>query len=101
MSDGPGGDPTSGLWHFVGPTPAVGGPISRQLADRVQAEVLRRLEGGQPVDEHDLMNEVYAAFPGPLTPGRGLVMACLASYAAKGESGLWQLRAEDTPEARS
>jgi hypothetical protein len=101
LSDGSGGDPASGLWHFVEPTSLAGGPISHPLADRVEAEVLRRLEGGQPVDEHDLMNEVYAAFPGPLTPGRGLVMACLASYGVKGEAGSWQLRGEDAPEARS
>lgn len=101
LSDGPGGDPASGVWNLVEPTSSTGGHPGRPLADRVEAEVLRYLGGGAPVDEHDLVGEVYTAFSGPLTPGRALVMACLASYGTQGDSGQWQLRAEDAPEVRS
>ncbi len=105
-SESSGDDPASGLWFLADEAVAAAkaGPAraaSRPLADRVEAEVLRRLGDGKPVDEYDLLREVYAVFPGALTPGRALVLACLASYGLKGEAGLWQLRPEDTRETRS
>ena len=101
LGEGSAGDPASGLWFLAEGIPSPGGVIFRPLADRVEAEVLRRLSGGEPVDEYDLLSQVYAAFPGPLTPGRGLVMACLQSYAAQDQAGFWQLRPEDAAGARS
>jgi hypothetical protein len=101
LSETTGDDPSSGLWYLREPTPGSEVSFGRPLADRVETEVLRRLTAGEPVEEHDLLRDVYAAFPGALTPGRALVMACLASYATKDEAGLWRLRHEDSPTARS
>jgi hypothetical protein len=103
MSDSTGDDPASGLWFLVDDGYATGraAAAGRPLADRVEAEVVRCLTGGETVEEHDLLRDVYAAFPGAMTPGRALVMACLASYGLKDEMGLWRLRPEDALQARS
>jgi hypothetical protein len=103
MGDRAGDDPASGQWFLADDVSATAdsAAISRPLADRVETEVLRCLMGGEPAEEHDLLHDVYSAFPAGLTPGRALVMACLASYGAKDEAGLWRLRPEDALEARS
>ncbi|MGH2521824.1 MAG: hypothetical protein ACRDH2_04895, partial [Anaerolineales bacterium] len=89
-------DPTTGLW-FVGQV-AIGNP---SLADRVEAEVLRLLSSDEVVDEYEIMRAVCAALPGVQTPGRGLVLACLNSYARRVEPDAWRLRPEDAPAVRA
>jgi hypothetical protein len=101
LSDATGDDPASGLWYLAERALALPAAAGRPLADRVEAEVLGRLASAEPVEEHDLLDQVYTAFPGQLTPGRALVMACLASYALQGASGLWQRRPEDASPART
>jgi hypothetical protein len=92
----PDDDPTTGWWFVAGddvtPSP---------LSDRVEAFVLKRLTETGPLDEHDLLKDTCAAFPGPQTPGRALVLACQHSYAYKLESGQWQLRPEEAPASRA
>ena len=100
LSEG-GSEPAAGLWYLTDQALRNGPSASPALADRVEGEVLRTLSGGEAVEEHQVLNEVFEALPGALTPGRGLVMACLTSYAHRNEAGLWQLRAEDAFEARS
>ena len=96
LSESASDDPATGLWTLADET------FGRQpLTDRVEAEVQRCLTDGDSLDEHDLLRDVCAAFPGVLTPGRGLVMACLVSYGIRDGAGLWRLRAEDAPEVRA
>jgi hypothetical protein len=94
-----GDEPTTGLWWLVNADSSnlPGAP----LADRVETAAWQRLTAEAPVDEHDLLPSVYAAFPGALTPGRALVMACLEACGQRLEAGLWQLRPEDTPGQRA
>jgi len=103
FSDSATDDPASGPWYLADEAnPMAGSPATnRPLADRVEAEVLRNLSSGEAVEEHELMRNVYAALPGALTPGRALVMACLASYGVHDDAGLWRLRPEDALEARA
>jgi len=91
-----GDDLSTGLWWL-----AEAAQAQAPLADRVEAEVLRLLSGGAPVAQRDLLPAVYAAFPGAQTPGQGLVLACLASYAQRVDDGFWQLRPEDAAGARA
>ncbi len=92
----PGDDPTTGWWFVAS---EAGLPLA--LSDRVEAFVLKRLADGDAVDEHDLVRETCAAFPGAQTPGRAVALACLNSYAQKLESGQWQLRPEEASAARA
>ena len=101
LNDGGSNDPGAGLWYMTDQGLRSGQAAGQPLADRVEAEALRCLTRGEAVEEHDVFRDVCAALPGPLTPGRGLVMACLTSYAVKDEAGLWRLRPEDAHEARS
>jgi hypothetical protein len=101
-------DPATGLWYLRDDAAQNGalapGPmhsLARPLADRVEAEVLRQLTAGDPVEEQDVIRAACNAFPGRLTPGRALVLACLGSYATRGEAGLWQLRPEDASAERA
>jgi hypothetical protein len=71
------------------------------LADRVEASVYASLATGTGRDEYDVLSTLYTAYPGRLTPDRDLLMACLASYARRVDGTLWQLRAEDAPDARA
>jgi hypothetical protein len=92
-----GDDVSTGLWWLSG-DPDHAAP---SLADRVEAAVRAGLLARAALDEYDWLPELYAAFPGAETPGRGLVQACLASYAERLEAGVWRLRPEDAPEARA
>jgi hypothetical protein len=55
----------------------------------------------ETVDEHQVWPQLYGTFPGAETPGRGLLLACLSSYADRLEAGVWRLRQEDRPETRA
>jgi len=90
-------DPATGVWYL----PEDIAPPGVPLADRVEAEVLRLLSSGAPIEEVELLRAIYAAFPEVYTPGRGLALACLNSYAYRTEGDAWQLRPEDASAARA
>ncbi len=69
------------------------------LADRVEARV-RDLLLQRAWNPEDLVNAVYAGFPGPLTPDLALVLACVDSYGVP-EGGTLRLRLEDEPAQRA
>ncbi len=85
-----------GLWYLSGDVAA-----EPPLADRVEAEVVGQLASGQPIEEEGLLRAVCLAFPSGQTPDRGLILDCLASYAAKEIGDYWQLRPEDEAQARA
>lgn len=69
------------------------------LADRVEARVRELLlQRAWPPEE--LVNALYAGFPGPLTPDLALVLACVDSYGVL-EGGALRLRPEDEPAPRA
>lgn len=68
--------------------------VAEPLADRVEREVLRLLEGAANVNAPSLERRLCATFSGLLTPGAALVRRCLFSYGEESH-GLWRLRAED------
>jgi hypothetical protein len=94
-----GDEPATGQWWLA--TAPANTLAETPLADRVELEVWKKLAAASPADEQDLLPAVYAAFPGPQTPGRGLVLACLEACGQRLEAGLWQLRPEDTPDQRA
>jgi hypothetical protein len=91
--------PTGGspeLWWLSRPR-----DLPAPLADRVEAAAHGLLQAGPaPWSETEFERAVYALFPGNLTPGAGLVPACLRSYGREVSPGRWQLRAEDLPHRR-
>ncbi|MFN2219658.1 MAG: hypothetical protein ACK2UA_13705, partial [Anaerolineae bacterium] len=74
--------------------------VERPLCDRVEAEARKVLEGALAMTEDGYAAQVYARFPGVLTPDAELVAACLRSYGSEPTPGYWQLRPEDLPESR-
>jgi hypothetical protein len=91
--------PTGGspeLWWLARPR-----DLSTPLADRVEAAAHELLRSrAEPWSEVEFERALYALFPGNLTPGAGLVPACLRSYGQEVAPGLWRLRPEDVPEVR-
>lgn len=72
---------------------------AKPLADRVEARVRELLlQRAWPPEE--LVNTLYACFPGPLTPDLALVLACVDSYGVL-EDGALRLRLEDEPAQRA
>ncbi|MFW6082582.1 MAG: hypothetical protein ACOC8C_00865, partial [Chloroflexota bacterium] len=69
------------------------------LADRVETMVRQLLMERLVWLERDLINMVYARFPGVLTPLLELVQACIRSYGIQ-EGVEVRLRPEDDPERR-
>lgn len=73
--------------------------VGQPLADRVELAVAELLAQG----EHDadaLFDQIYARFPGWLTPDHALITACLDSYSVR-EADKVRLRPEDEPGARA
>lgn len=70
------------------------------LSDRVELAVADLLGDGRARSLHEVDLLICERFPGELTPDRGLVEACLESYALQDGAGLWRLRPEDLSEAR-
>jgi hypothetical protein len=69
------------------------------LSDRVEATVRQLLTDAPAWREDDLVNAVYAGFPGGLSPDLELVRACVTSYGEyDGETTL--LRTEDDHDRR-
>jgi hypothetical protein len=86
-----------GTWWFADP-PQTG----LSLADRVEMDVVRALQKEGKCSSIEVDRSLCAAFPGLNTPARGLVRACLESYAQEepGEEHLWRLRPQDLPATR-
>ena len=78
---------------------------ARPLADRVDACVWELLVQRRAWDVWDLVDAVYACFPGPLTPELRLVRVCIDSYSVREGDDLKlhrvHLRSEDDPLRRS
>lgn len=74
--------------------------VARPLCDRVEEAAYDVLEGALAVSAADFSHTVFSRFPGPLTPDRALVSACLRAYGREPTPGFWQLRSEDLPKAR-
>lgn len=103
-------DLSTGLWYLpessVSSFPSSDSSVtsvdkSTPLADRVESKILRLLSSGEAIHEHDVIREICAQFPGVQTPGRGLVLACLSSYAQRVDAEVWQLRPEDASAERA
>ena len=71
------------------------------LADRVELSVLAALRSEVVWDFVALDRKVCLDLPGILTPPRGLLRACLDSYAEESTPGEWRLRDEDQADARA
>lgn len=88
-------DPETGL-YWLQSSDGVRPP----LADRVERLVVAALRREKRWDALDLDLEVCRHLPGLETPDRGLVLACLHSYAEREKAGSWTLRPEDRRQAR-
>jgi len=85
-----------GLWWLTDPGPDVEPPLADQIENAVWALLAR-----QPVwGLWELIEVVYALFPGHLTPDLALVRACVDSYSVC-EGEMRHLRPEDEPERRA
>lgn len=74
--------------------------IAEPLSDRVEMAIVNFLLAHPTCRLEELLRHLSTHFPGLLTPSLGLVGEVLASYAEPSE-GLWTLRAEDAPSART
>ena len=88
----PGDEP---LWWLADPCGA-----QEPLADRVETTVLELLRRRTTWDEEELVNAIYACFPGSLTPDLALVQVCIDSYSVQ-EDRIRRLRPEDDPQRRA
>jgi hypothetical protein len=75
---------------------------SLPLADRVELAILEILRRHGQAVQAEVEEEICQQFAGLLTPDRGLMRACLFSYASEDtdHEGRWILREEDRLEAR-
>ena len=84
-------------WHqemALDPTPR---------SDQVEMKLVQSLvEGGGAVEEKQLYQMIYDAFPGLETPRAGLIEACLVSYGKRETAQLtaWSLKPNDQPASR-
>jgi hypothetical protein len=85
----------TGLFWLTDP-----GTTELPLADRVEMSILEALRRQSAREVLALDREVCARHPGPDTPDRGLVRACIESYGRPDDEGLWSLRPEDRADAR-
>ena len=69
------------------------------LADRVEMAIVNYVQKNPESIYLEIENELYARFPGLLTPSKGLIYRVLYSYTRR-ESGAWKLRSEDMPSVR-
>ena len=77
-------------------------PVERSstLADRVEAVVQSLLRERSPWNQDELIETVYAHFPGALTPDLTLVQTSIESYGIGAQAGV-HLRPEDDLQRRS
>jgi len=83
------------LWWLTDP-----GRAAEPLADRVETLVWELLAERPVWGLEELVNAVYACFPGPLTPDLALVLVCIESYSVQ-EGETLRLRSEDDPQRRA
>ena len=83
------------LWWLAQPS-----GVKTSLSDQVEAAAYAVLQGAPVLDEATFAEQVYARCPGLLTPDAGLISACLRAYGQETDTGRWQLRPEDQPQAR-
>ena len=84
----------TGLWGLGG-----GQSMDGSLPDRIEVAIVTYLQKNPKALYLEIENDLYARFPGLLTPSKGLIYAVLNSYAEK-EAGYWKLRPEDVAAAR-
>jgi hypothetical protein len=70
------------------------------LADRVEDLVRTLLVRRPDWSAHELIEAIYARFPGHLTPDLTLVQVCVDSYSVR-EGEMLRLRVEDEPQRRT
>ncbi len=76
------------------------GDVEPPLADRVEVQVWELLAQQPAWGLEELVEAVYARFPGPLTPDLTLVLVCIDSYSVR-EGETLRLRPEDDPLRRA
>ncbi|MEE8392194.1 MAG: hypothetical protein V3S14_15570 [Anaerolineae bacterium] len=76
------------------------GCAAEPLADRVSALMWELLAQRPAWGMEELVDTVYARFPGPLTPDLALVLVCVDSYSVQEGETLY-LRSEDDPLRRA
>lgn len=79
--------------------PALDASAETPLADRIERAVWEAFQVQPEWAEEDLLRWIVHRFSGPLSPGRSLVHACIASYGRQ-EAGRWRMRPEDHPDQR-
>jgi hypothetical protein len=68
------------------------------LGDRLEKSVCQVLRSEPDLEPDHLEDRIYSQFPGPFTPGPGLVEKCVESYGVRTPSTpTWRLRTEDAP----
>ncbi len=91
------------LWWLEEPSQTAKPVVSHvepPLADRVGTQVWELLAQRPAWDPDELVDAVYARFPGPLTPDLKLVLVCIDSYSVQ-EGETLRLRSEDDPLRRA
>jgi SAM-dependent methyltransferase len=83
------------LWRLADPR-----QVAEILADRVEAQVWELLRQRPAWSLEELVNAVYARFPGSLTPDLTLVQVCIESYSVR-DGGALRSRSEDDPQQRA
>ncbi len=76
------------------------GRAADSLADRVGTLVWDLLDQRPAWNPEELVDAVYAHFPGPLTPDLALVLVCVESYSVQ-DGEMLRLRPEDDPLQRT
>lgn len=89
-----GESPETGLWGLHGHEPFVD-----SLADRVEIAIVNYLQKNPESLYLEIENDLYARFPGLMTPSKAMIYHVLYSYARR-SGGVWRLRSEDLPAAR-
>jgi len=74
--------------------------VGDALADQVEAQVWKMFHSRRTWEMEELVNAVYARFPGPLTPELALVLVCVDSYSVQ-DGRRQHLRPEDDPPQRA
>ncbi|MCL4393744.1 MAG: site-specific DNA-methyltransferase, partial [Chloroflexi bacterium] len=74
--------------------------IDPPLVERVESEVRQKIETRGTVSRDELEDEIYATFPGDLTPEAGLIDLCARTYADE-QDGVWRRREEDFVKAKA
>ena len=88
----------TGMWGLSDQGEA--SPLIRDsLSDRIEIAVVTYLQKNRECIFLDIEHELYAQFPGLLTPSKRMIYAVLESYAVN-QNSVWSLRPEDVASAR-